>query len=64
MKKSWTLLKIKKKDYSKYLIDKLEEYGIKNKFIKIKCYENKIRSNKTIDLISFLNKNKSNQIIF
>ena len=34
MKKSWTLLKIKKKEYSKYLIDKLEEYGIKTKFIK------------------------------
>ena len=36
----------------------------KNKSIKIKCYEDKIRSNKTIDLISFLTKNKSNQIYF
>ena len=34
------------------------------KFIKIRFYENKIKSNKTIDLISYLEKNKSLDINF
>ncbi|MSP10145.1 MAG: nicotinate (nicotinamide) nucleotide adenylyltransferase [Pelagibacteraceae bacterium] len=35
-----------------------------NKFIKIKFYENIIKSNKTIDLINFLRKNKNIEIYF
>ena len=35
-----------------------------NKFIKIKFYENKIKSNKTIDLINYLKKNKNIEIYF
>ena len=35
-----------------------------NKFIKIKFYESKIKSNKTIDLIKYLKKNKSLIIYF
>jgi len=33
-------------------------------FIKVKFYENLIRSNKTIDLVSYLSKNKKNEIYF
>ncbi len=36
----------------------------KVKFIKIQFYENKIKSNKTIDLINYLTKNKKNEIYF
>ena len=36
----------------------------KNNFIKIKFYEDKIKSNKTIDLINYLTKNKKNEIYF
>ena len=36
----------------------------KNKFIKIRFYENKIHSNKTIDLINHIKKNKSLDINF
>ena len=37
----------------------------KNKFIKIDCYEKKIKSNKTIDLIKYFNKKyKSSKIFF
>ena len=36
-----------------------------NKFIKIKCFEDKIKSNKTIDLINFIKKkNKKLNIYF
>ena len=35
-----------------------------NSFIKVKFYENIIRSNKTIDLINHLKKNKKNEIYF
>ncbi len=35
-----------------------------NKFIKIKFYEKKIKSNKTIDLINYINRNKSFDINF
>ena len=34
------------------------------KFIKVKFYEKKIKSNKTINLINYFNKNKKNQIFF
>ena len=36
----------------------------KNKLIKIKFYEDKIKSNKTIDLINYLSQNKKNEIYF
>ena len=36
----------------------------KNKFIKIEFYEKKIKSNRTIDLINFLNKNNKNSKIY
>ena len=35
-----------------------------NKFIKIKFFEDKIKSNKTIDLINYIKKNKSIEIYF
>ena len=35
-----------------------------NSFIKVKFYENIIKSNKTIDLINHLKKNKKNEIYF
>ena len=35
-----------------------------NSFIKVKFYENIIRSNKTIDLINYLKKNKNIEIFF
>ncbi len=36
----------------------------KTKFIKVGFYEDKIKSNKTIDLINFFSKDKKNQIYF
>ncbi len=36
----------------------------KKNFIKIEFYEDKIRSNKTINLINYLTKNKKNEIFF
>ncbi len=36
----------------------------KRSFIKVRFYENKIKSNKTINLINFLTKNTNNQIYF
>jgi len=36
----------------------------RSKYIKVKFYEDKIKSNKTINLINFLKKNKSNEIYF
>ena len=35
-----------------------------NKFIKVKFYEDKIKSNRTIDLINFIKKNKTLEIYF
>ena len=35
-----------------------------NLFIKVKFYENIIKSNKTIDLITYLKKNKNNKVYF
>ena len=35
-----------------------------NSFIKVRFYENKIKSNKTINLINYFNKNKKNEIFF
>jgi|TARA_B100000902_G_C26983221_1_gene751313 nicotinate-nucleotide adenylyltransferase len=36
----------------------------KNNFIKVKFYEDKIKSNKTVNLINYLNRNKKNEIYF
>ncbi len=36
----------------------------KNNFIKVRFYEDKIKSNKTINLINYLTKNKKNEIYF
>ena len=36
----------------------------KIKFIEVKCFENKVRSNKTINLINFFTKNIKNEIFF
>ena len=36
----------------------------KNKFIEVKFYENKIKSNKTINLINYFKKNEKNEIFF
>ena len=36
----------------------------KTNYIKIKFYENMIKSNKTIDLINYLSKSKKNEIYF
>ena len=42
-----------------------KELNLKNKFIKIKYFEDKIRSNRTIDLIKFLKKkNKNSELYF
>ena len=43
---------------------KLKKIVRKNKFIEVKFFEKKIRSNKTINLINFLTKNKKNKIYF
>ena len=36
----------------------------KIKFIEVKCFENKVRSNKTVNLINFFAKNIKNEIFF
>ena len=36
----------------------------KNNFIKVKFYENILKSNKTVDLINYLKKNNKNEIFF
>jgi len=42
-----------------------KKLNLKNKFIKIKYFEDKIRSNRTIDLIKFLKKkNKNSELYF
>jgi len=42
-----------------------KKINLKNKFIRIGCYENKIKSKKTINLIKFfLKKNKNTEIYF
>jgi len=55
-KKSFTSLSIR--------ISKSKKFVEKKKFIKIKFYEDIIKSNKTIDLINHLSKNKNNEIYF
>jgi len=36
----------------------------KIKFIEVKCFENKVRSNKTVNLINFFAKNIKNEVFF
>jgi len=43
---------------------KLKKIINRNNFIKVKFYENIIRSNKTINLIRYLNRNKKNEVYF
>ena len=45
-------------------INQCKKFVEKKKFIKIKFYEDVVRSNKTIDLINYLAKNKTNEIYF
>ena len=56
-----------KKKSSKSLsvrIEKCEKITKKINFIKVKFYEDKIKSNKTIDLINYFTKFKNNEIYF
>ena len=46
----------KKNPFKKKRIDYAKKLNIKNKFIKVYFFENKIKSNKTIDLMKFLKK--------
>ena len=48
---------------SKKIIDCKKIIGL-NSFIKVKFYENIIKSNKTIDLINYIKKNKNIEIFF
>ena len=57
-------LKSKSKSNLKTRISFAKKLANENKFIKIKIYENKIGSNKTIDLINYLKKNKKLDIHF
>jgi len=45
-------------------IDQCKKFTKKKKFIKIKFYEDIIKSNKTIDLVNHLTKNKNDEIYF
>ena len=56
-----------KNDSNKNLLDRIKDCKkiIRNKqFIQVKFYENLIKSNKTINLINHLSKNKKNEIFF
>ena len=65
----WAITKknpLKKKSNKSLLtrIQKCKEIIKKFKSIEVKFYENKIKSNKTINLINYLTKNKKNEIFF
>ena len=45
-------------------IEYCKKIKAKNSYIKIKCYEEIIKSNKTINLIRYLKKNQNNKIYF
>ena len=45
-------------------IDQCKKFTKKKKFIKIKFYEDIIKSNKTIDLVNHLTRNKNDEIYF
>ena len=65
----WAITKknpLKKKSTTK-LLDRIKyckKIIGRNKFIKVKFYEDKIKSNKTINLINYLTKNKKKEIYF
>tara|TARA_B100001123_G_scaffold162870_1_gene187695 strand:- start:436 stop:978 length:543 start_codon:yes stop_codon:yes gene_type:complete len=40
------------------------ELNLKNKFIKVKCFENHLKSNRTIDLIKYLKKKNKNSDLY
>ena len=56
--KSKSLFSLKKR------IGLAKKINKKNQFIKVQFLEDKIKSNKTIDLINYLKKKKKNQVIF
>ena len=56
-KKKSTVKLSERIDYCKKIVGK-------NNFIKVKFYENKIKSNKTINLINYIAKDKKNEIFF
>ena len=45
-------------------ISQCKKFTERKKFIKVKFYENILKSNKTIDLVNYLNKNKNHEIYF
>ncbi len=56
-----------KKKSKKNLSERIKyakKINLKNKFISIKCYEDKTKSNKTIDLIKYFKKNKKKNKIY
>ena len=57
---------LKKKSTTKLLtrINYCKKIIGRNNFISVRFYENKIKSNKTINLINYLTKNKKNEIYF
>ena len=57
-------LKVKSTTNLQTRINQCKKFVEKKKFIKIKFYEDVVRSNKTIDLINYLAKNKINEIYF
>ena len=57
-------LKTKSKSNLKDRIQFAKKFVSKNIFIKVKFYEDKIKSNKTINLINYFTKNKKNEIYF
>tara|TARA_B100000963_G_C22632335_1_gene675638 strand:+ start:3323 stop:3844 length:522 start_codon:yes stop_codon:yes gene_type:complete len=65
----WAITKknpLKKKSITNFSnrIKKCKKFAEKKKFIKVKFYENIIKSNKTIDLINYLTKKKNDEIFF
>ena len=65
----WAITKknpFKKKSYLDLLarINLCKKITKKIKFIEVKCFENKVRSNKTINLINFFAKNIKNEVFF
>jgi len=57
-------LKVKSTAKLQTRIEQSKKFVEKKKFIKVKFYEDVVKSNKTIDLINYLTKNKTNEIYF
>ncbi len=65
----WAITKknpFKKKSLTKLInrINNCKKIIGKNNFIKVRFYEDKIKSNKTINLINYINKDKKSEIFF